>query len=126
MLARIAQQKQVEAQAALIDADGKAKVVRPGLVAEQVQVIHDGVVKTKHLMPGMSVRPWVYGAARGAERVISKVTRIEDGAMWTVECESGFDPQERPAAYRWYCEALDGATVTKTVRKPGLVPYQEV
>lgn len=125
MLARVVQRK-AEAQAALIEPDGKAKVVRPGLVAEQVQVIHDGVVKTKHLEPGMSVRPWIHGAPRGAERVISKVTRVEDGATWLVECESGFDPQEKAAAYRWYCEALDGATVTKTIRKHALVPYQEV
>ena len=122
MLARFAAQK----QAALIEPDTKAKLVRPGLVESEVQSIHDGVVKSKHLEPGMTVRPWVHGQARGAERTISKISRREDGAIILVECEAGFDPQERPAAYRWYCEALDGATVTKTVKTPALVPYQEV
>lgn len=123
-IARIAQRKQ--ALAATVEPDGKAKLVRPGFVPEQVQSIHDGVVKSKHLEPGMNVRPWVHGAARGAERVIKSIERVGNGSMVLITFVAGFDPQERAAAYRWYCEALDGATVTKTVRKPALVPYQEV
>ena len=125
MLATIAKRKQ-EALAAQVELDSKAKLVRPGFVSEQVQFIHDGVVKSKHLEPGMSVRPWVHGAARGAERVIEKVERVGNGATWLITFQSGFDPQERPAAYRWYCEALDGATATRTVRKQALVAYEEV
>lgn len=121
MLARLAATK----QAAIVEVDSKAKVVRPGLVNTETYSIHDGVVKSKHLKPGMVVRPWVHGEARGAERTIKGATRIGDGAMILIECETGFDPQERPAAYRWYCEALDGATVTHTVKTPALVPYEE-
>lgn len=115
-------------QAALVEPDAKAKVeiVRPGMRDVEVFSIHDGVVKAKHLKPGMSVRPYVHGEPRGAERVIKNVSRVGDGANVLIECESGFDPQERPAAYRWYCEALDGATVSRTVKTPALVPYQEV
>jgi hypothetical protein len=122
MLARIAQQK----QAAAIQPDAKAKVVRPGTVAEQVTYIHDGVVKSKNLEPGMNVRPYVHGQPRGAERIVKSVERVGNGAMVKIEFVAGFDPQERAAAYRWYCEALDGATATRTVRKPALVPYLEV
>lgn len=121
-LARIVATK----QAAVVEPDSKAKLVRPGFVPEQVQSIHDGVVKSKNLEPGQSVRPWVHGAARGAERVVKSVEKVGNGSTVLIEFVSGFDPQERAAAYRWYCEALDGATVTKTVRKPALVAYQEV
>lgn len=124
MIANIAMRR----QAALIEADAKAKVevVRPGMRDVEVHSIHDGVVKSKHLKKGMSVRPYVHGEPRGAERVIKSVSRVGDGAKVLIECEAGFDPQERPAAYRWYCEALDGATVTRVVKTPALVPYMEV
>lgn len=121
VLARLAQQR----QAAQVEPDSKAKVVRPGLVESTVQSIHDGVVKSKHLKAGMAVRPYVHGEARGSERIVKAVTKIGDGAMWHVEFESAHVDQEYKAAYRWYCEALDGATITRVVKTPGLVPYFE-
>lgn len=121
VLARQAQAR----QAAALNPDEKAKVVRPGLISNEVHVIHDGVFKTKHLTPGMAVRPYLHGQPRGGERVIKAVTRISDGAMWHVEFESLHVDQDYKAAYRWYCEAMDGATVTRTVKQPGFVPYQE-
>ena len=77
MLAALANKKR---QAALVETNTKAKVVRPGLVESQVHSIHDGVVKAKHLKPGMTVRPYLHGEPRGAERTIASVTRIGDGA----------------------------------------------
>lgn len=111
-------------QVAAVDPDSKAKVVRPGRVNTQVSSIHDGIIKTKHLEQGLSVRPYVKGAARGGVRVIKSIARVEDGAFWDVTDEKDFT-QRFPAAYRWYCEALDGATVTKTVKTPAFVPYHE-
>jgi len=120
LLANLAKQRQV----AQVDSDGKAKVVRPGLVPTEVQSIHDGVIKTKHLEKGMTVRPFVKGQARGGKRVITSVVKVEGGAFWDVTDETGFT-QQFAAAYRWYCEALDGATVTRTVKTPAFVPYHE-
>jgi len=121
LLAQLAVKRQIAA----LEPDAKAKVVRPGLVANEVHVIHDGVVKTKHLKPGMAVRPYLHGQPRGGERVVKTLTRIDDGATWHVEFESEHVAQDYKAAYRWYCEALDGATVSRTVKQPAFVPYQE-
>lgn len=121
MLAKVAEKRHVAA----IDPNAKAKVVRPGLVEVEVPYIHDGVVKTKQLVPGITVRPHLHGQPRGGERVIKSVTKIDDGAMWHVEFESAHVAQDYKAAYRWYVEALDGATMTRKVRQPALVPYVE-
>jgi hypothetical protein len=121
MLAKVAQRR----HAAEIDPNAKAKVVRPGLVVVEVPYIHDGVIKTKHLVPGITVRPFLHGEPRGGERVIKSVTKIDDGATWHVEFASAHVDQDYKAAYRWYCEAIDGATMTRKVRQPALVPYQE-
>lgn len=101
------------------------KLVRPGLVDEVLDVIHDGVVKTKHLKRGQRVRPYLHGAARGSERVVDKVERLDDGAMVRVSFASAHPTQEFKAAYRWYDESLDGATIQHVVKKPGFVSYQE-
>lgn len=122
----LAQQAEARRQAAQVDAEAKAKVVRPGLVETKVAVIHDGIVKTKHLEAGMVVRPYVHGAPRGGERTIKSAKRLGDGAQWHVEFESAHVDADYKAAYRWYCEALDGATVQRTVKAPGFVEYMEV
>lgn len=121
MLAQIIKQR----QAATLEPSEKAKIVRPGLVEAEVHVIHDGVLKTKHLMTGMTVRPYLHGEPRGGERIVKSVTRIEDGAMWHVEFESAHVAQDYKAAYRWYCEAMDGAVVSRKVKKPAFVKYEE-
>jgi len=121
LLAKLAEKRQVAA----LDPATRAKVVRPGLVDAEAYVIHDGVVKTKHLEPGMHVRPFLHGQPRGGERVVKSVTKVEDGAMWHVEFESAHVDQPYKAAYRWYCEALDGATVSRTVKQPAFVPYHQ-
>lgn len=123
MLAALTNKKR---QAALVTPEAKAKVVRPGLVDTEVHVIHDGVVKTKHLTPEMEVRPFLHGEPRGSLRTVKAVTKIEDGAQWHVEFSSAHVDQDYKAAYRWYCEALDGASVSRTIKAPGLVPYEEV
>ena len=113
-------------QVAVIEPDAKAKIegpVRPGLVETTVSLTHDGVVKTKHLEEGMVVRPFVHGQPRGAERTIQSLTRIDDGAFWDVD--TGDMKQSYKAAYRWYCEALDGKPIQKTVKTPGFVPYHQ-
>ena len=122
----LAKQAEARRQAAQVEAESKAKLVRPGLVESKVAVIHDGVVKTKHLEPGMAVRPFVHGSPRGGERVIKSAKRLGDGAQWHVEFESAHVDADYKAAYRWYCEALDGATVQRTVKTPGFVEYVEV
>lgn len=123
MLAHLADKRR---QVAQVDPGQKAKIVRPGLVDTRTYSIHDGVFKTKHLKAGMIVRPYLHGQPRGGERIVKSVTKIEDGAMWHVEFESAHAAQDYKAAYRWYCEAMDGATVEHTVKTPGLVPYEEV
>lgn len=122
MLANNASKRQVAA----IDPNAKAKVVRPGLIEVEVPYIHDGVIKTKHLVPGITVRPFLHGEPRGGERVIKSVTKVDDGAVWHIEFASAHVAQDYKAAYRWYCEAIDGATMTRKVRQPSLVPYVEV
>lgn len=122
MLAKLAERRQVAA----LTPDDAAKIVRPGLVEQEVHVIHDGVLKTKHLEPGMKVRPYLHGAPRGSERTVLYAQRLDDGAMWHVEFQSAHPAADYKAAYRWYCEALDGATVARFVKQPAFVAYQEV
>lgn len=116
----------LQRKTALVEPEVKARLVRPGLTETEVHFIHDGVVKTKHLKPGMVVRPFVHGKARGGEREVGEVKRIGNGATHHVSWTTPHPEGEWAAAYRWYCEALDGAPVTKTVRRPALVPYEEV
>lgn len=94
------------------------KIVRPGRITGH----HDGVVKAKHLKPGQTVRAFLHGEARGGERTVGTVKRIEDGAFVEVEWSSGHPTATYKAAYRWYDEKLAG----KTISKPALVDYQEV
>src|SRR3954469_21156915 len=110
----LAAQAEQRKQAALVLPTEPAKV-RPGRVDQQVVRIHDGVVKAKHLEPGMVVRPFVRGVARSSERTVQAVTKVDDGAIVHVEFSSAHVDQDYKAAYRWYCEALDGMPVTETV-----------
>lgn len=123
ILARQATQRRLAADVA---PDAKAKLVRPGTTEVDVPYIHDGVVKTKHLEKGMAVRPFVHGQPRGSERVVESATKVDNGAFYAVEFQSAHPGQEYKAAYRWYCEALDGMPTSRTVRKAALVPYEEV
>jgi hypothetical protein len=121
MLAAIAQRR----QAALLDETAKAKIVRPGRASREINVISDGVFKTKHLEPGMKVRPFVKGEPRGSERTIKSAKRLGNGAEWHIEFESAHPAANYKAAYRWYCQMMDGATITRTVSEPALVAYEE-
>lgn len=123
ILARQAEQRRLAAEVAPSD---KAKLMRPGTAEVEVPYVHDGVVKTKHLEPGMVVRPFVHGQPRGSERTVKGRTKVDNGAFHDVEFESAHPGQQYKAAYRWYCEALDGMPTSRTVRKPALVPYEEV
>lgn len=90
---------------------------------EVVSLLHDGVVKTKHLKPGMEVQPFVKGEPRGALRTVATVERLGDGEFWHVTFSTPHPEWDYKAAYRWYVPALKDTEVKHTVRR--LVPYQE-
>ena len=110
---------------ATIDTTEPGTIVRPGLVPEIIESIHDGVVKSKHLERGQRVRPFVHGEARGSERIVANVERLQGGAVVRVTWASAHAPSEHKAAYRWFDESLVGVVVEHIVRKPGFVNYQE-
>lgn len=122
----IARQAEARRQAAALEEQAKAKVVRPGLIEVTETYIHDGVVKSKNLRKGMVVQPYVHGKPRGSQRTVETVERKGNGAEYHVTFSSAHPEGDFKAAYRWYCPALDGATAHRTVRKPGFVDYQEV
>lgn len=110
--------------AAPIALEEPGTVVRPGMIEVlDENVLHDGVVKAKHLLRGQRVRPYVHGEARGSERIIAKVERIQGGSMVRITYASAHAPEERKAAYRFFDESLVGTPMV--VRKPGFVAYQE-
>jgi hypothetical protein len=103
--------------AAEVDVTAPGRVVRPGVV--EVVSAHDGVIKAKQLAPGMKVRSWLHGKACGSEKVVSKVTRVEDGTMIEVEFSSGHPTSRFKPAYRFFVAALQGTEVV--TRKRALV-----
>lgn len=102
-----------------ITGDQHGKTVRPGIVSELV--VHDGVVKAKHLTPGMKVRAFLHGAPRGSERIVGTVERVNDGALVKITWASGQPDAEYKAAYRFFSEDLCGTTIM--VRRRGFVPF---
>lgn len=123
ILANIATRKQAERQLtiATIDGNDPGKVVTLGRRNQVVESIHTGVIKTKQLTPGARVRAFIRGEARGGERVVASVTKIDDGAFWHVEFSSAHPAQDYKAAYRWFDESLVGSTVRHTVKVPAFV-----
>jgi hypothetical protein len=111
--------------AATINTAEPGTIVRPGLVDEVIEEIHDGVIKTKNLEKGQRVRPFVHGEARGGERIVERTERLQGGAIVRVTWASKHAPSEHKAAYRWFDESLVGVIVEKVVQKPGFVSYQE-
>lgn len=99
-------------------------LVRPGTV-EQVTVT-SGVIKAKHVKPGMELRAFLKGEPRGAKRTVASKRRVPgtDGAKveitWTEDSPLPH-VSEYAAAYRFHGEAIE---VVKHV--PTLVPYSEV
>lgn len=105
-----------------LELDAPAKTVRPGTKVEIAP--HDGVFKTKELRPGMQVRSWhSERGPRGAVKTIAKVTRLQGGGMYLVEYSSAHRPEERAAAYRWFCQ--DAADHGWPQEVPALVEYDE-
>lgn len=102
-----------------IHADEHAKNVRPGIVSELI--VHDGVVKAKHLTPGMKVRAFLHGEPRGSERTVGTVERVNDGAFVKITWDSGQPDAEYKAAYRFFSQDLYGTTIM--VRRRGFVPF---
>lgn len=91
------------------------KIVRPGLVP----TLAEGVIKAKQVKPGMVLRAFLKGEARGGERTVSKVTRSDDGSMVNIEFSSPHPPTDYKAAYRFWVKDL-------VVHVPALVAYEEV
>lgn len=117
--------------AAPIDLTDPGTIVRPGLVEVVADdVVHDGVVKAKHLKRGQRVRPFVRDretgeqSPRGSERIVGSVERIQGGAFVKITWASAHSAETRPASYRFFDEALVGGPVVINV--PGFVAYQEV
>lgn len=104
--------------AAVVTPNEPGKIVRPGLVTSE----HDGVVKAKHVKKGQKVRAFIHGKAVGGERVVGKVTRIDDGASVEIEWASGHPTAQYKAAYRFHDAALQGSAI----KRPALIAYQEV
>lgn len=104
-----------------INLEAHAKV-RPGyrLVIQP----HSGIFRAKHLRPGMVVRAWASKTGpRGAEKTVKRVKRIGDGSTYLVEFSSPHPAEERPAAYRFFCQAVaDNGWPTEV---PCLVEYTE-
>lgn len=107
---------------AAIEPTDPGKRVTLGVRDEVFTTVHDGVVKTKALQRGQRVRPWVHGEARGGERIVAKVTKIDDGTMWRVEWASAHPTQDYKAAYRWFDASLEGADVQHVRKVPAFVP----
>jgi len=85
-------------------------VVRPATVTETST--HDGIVKAKHIKPGMVVRPFLHGKAVGKPRTVKSVEFLGENrdSVW-VEFEADFEPQNYKPAYRWFVEALVGTPI---------------
>lgn len=102
-----------------------AKIVRPGTRKQIVEFVSDGVFKTKHLMVGQRVRPYVHGQPRGGERIVAKVERQNNGATYKVTWASGHGVTEHAAAYRWFDASMVGETLQRVVPVAALVAYEE-
>lgn len=115
-----------------VSTDQSSKLVRPGVALVDVAGTHNGVIKAKHAEPGQEVRAWLHDQPRGGVRVIDTVTPLgepgtpEFGAEVEIVFASAHPVTVYKAAYRFYVEALDGATVTRKQSVPALVPYTEV
>lgn len=105
--------------------------VQPGLVEEVIEGLHDGVVKAKHLEPGMEVQPWVKDrrteqwAPRGSRRIVKSTRRVQNGAFVEITWATPHSPERRPASYTFHCAELVDTVKYDVVRKPGFVAYQE-
>lgn len=110
---------------AAIEPTDPGNVVTLGLVPELVESLHDGVVKTKQLKRGQRVRPFVHGKPCGGERIVERVTKVDNGAVWHVEFATAHPAQDFKAAYRWHDESLVGTTRQEIIKVPGFVPAHE-
>lgn len=78
------------------------KIVRPtGRRTVLVTKVDDGVRKAKQIQPGMRVRPYLNGEAKGGERVVSSVERINDNTLVRITFSSGHPTQDYKPAYRF-------------------------
>lgn len=78
------------------------KIVRPtGKRTVLVVQVDDGIRKAKQVKPGMRVRPYLNGEARGGERTVLSVERINEGALVRIAFSSGHPTQEYKPAYRF-------------------------
>lgn len=103
------------------------QTLRPGLVEQTTEVLHDGIVKAKHIQPGQTVRAWLHNKPCGSERVVASVERIEDGEFVLVTFSTAHPDSTVKAAYRYFVADLVGTVVdTKTTLVPALVSYEEV
>lgn len=106
-----------------VDPGDPGKRVTLGTREEVLTVgVHDGVVKTKHLERGQRIRPFVHGQARGSERIVANVTKVEDGEFWRIEWATPHPAQSYKAAYRWFDESLVGTDVQAVHKVPAFVP----
>lgn len=87
---------------------------------EQV-IVHDGVIRAKHLKPGQVVRAWLHGEPRGGERQVESVESIEGGAMVRITWATEHPVSEVKAAYRYHDKTLEGQRTVKRVRQRSFV-----
>jgi hypothetical protein len=129
----------VTVAAAPVEPTDPGRIVRPGLVdTVSDTAVHDGVVKAKHLKPGMEVRPFLHGEPRGSVRTVATVKHIrgkdaeeaglEDGAFVEITYSSQHPhdtgDRRKKAAYRFHDASLAGTPLV--VKTPALVAYEQV
>lgn len=91
------------------------------------QRVVPNIIKAVHVQPGITVRSWINGAARGGRHQIDSVQH-GDGTVLISFHNSTHPAQEYKAAYRFYVVDDLGLELRydTTITEPALVPYREV
>lgn len=96
-------------------------LVRPGIVTETT--VQAGVIKAKHVQPGMQLRAFLKGEPRGAVRTVESRRWVEDHTMievtWTEDSPLPHRDVYKPA-YRFH-----GEQIPVTVEVSTLVAYEQ-
>lgn len=116
----------VEAVAADLSPSQPAKLVRPGFKEVVHTDAHDGIIKAKHVEPGMTIRAFLHGKPCGGERIVSGVEPSPDGSTITISFSSPHPTTDYKAAYRFFVQTLVGTPVKRVTHVPALVAYEEV
>lgn len=120
---RLPSREEVNSVAAVVTELTPGKIVRPiGKRHVLVERLDDGVRKAKQLQPGMRVRPYIKGEARGGERVVETVERVEDDTLVRISFSTGHPTQDYKPAYRFvHLDAIGQVIQVREQAPPGFV-----